>query len=110
VCRIGLINHETLLLDAEMDVILAVAIGGTSLGGGKFNLFGSIIGAHIIQALTVTLYAMKVPSAAVKAYKAVIIIIIVVISSPFVKETVINIFRKAARKRIKNEIPVKAAS
>ena len=29
-----LINHETLLLDTEMDVILAVAIGGTSLGGG----------------------------------------------------------------------------
>ncbi|NLC39382.1 MAG: ABC transporter permease [Clostridiaceae bacterium] len=110
VCRIGLINHETLLLDAEMDVILSVAIGGTALSGGKFNLYGSIIGAHIIQALTVTLYAMKVPSAAVKAYKAAIIIIIVVISSPLVKETVFKIFRKAAKKRVKSEIPMKAAS
>ena len=31
VSRLGLINHETLLLDVEMDAILAVAIGGTAL-------------------------------------------------------------------------------
>jgi len=85
VCRIGLINHETILLDIEMDAILAVAIGGNSLGGGKFKLSGSILGAYIIQALTITLYAMKVSSTAVKAYKAVVIIIIVVAGSPVVK-------------------------
>ena len=67
VCRIGLINHETILLDIEMDAILAVAIGGNSLGGGKFKLSGSILGAYIIQALTTTLYAMKVPSTSVNA-------------------------------------------
>jgi simple sugar transport system permease protein len=86
VCRIGLINHETILLDIEMDAILAVAIGGNSLGGGKFKLSGSILGAYIIQALTTTLYAMKVPSTSVRAYKAVVIIAIVVIGSPVVKE------------------------
>ena len=85
VCRIGLINHETILLDIEMDAILAVAIGGNSLGGGKFKLSGSILGSYIIQALTITLYAMKVSSTAVKAYKAVVIIIIVVAGSPVVK-------------------------
>ncbi len=85
VCRIGLINHETILIDIEMDAILAVAIGGNSLGGGKFKLSGSIIGAYIIQALTITLYAMKVSSTAVKAYKAIVIIAIVVIGSPVVK-------------------------
>ncbi len=85
VCRIGLINHETILIDIEMDAILAVAIGGNSLGGGKFKLSGSIIGAYIIQALTITLYAMKVSSTAVKAYKAIVIIILVVIGSPVVK-------------------------
>ena len=85
VCRIGLINHETILLDIEMDAILAVAIGGNSLAGGKFKLSGSILGAYIIQALTITLYAMKVSSTAVKAYKAVVIIIIVVAGSPVVK-------------------------
>ncbi|MCQ2586513.1 MAG: ABC transporter permease [Treponema sp.] len=85
VCRIGLINHEKILLDIEMDAILAVAIGGNSLGGGKFKLAGSIIGAYIIQALTTTLYAMKVSSTDIKAYKAIVIIIIVVVGSPVVK-------------------------
>ena len=86
VSRMGLINHETLLFDIEMDAILAVAIGGNSLGGGKFNLAGSVIGAYIIQALTITLYAMKVPSTAVKAFKAIVIIVIVVLGSPIVKQ------------------------
>ena len=86
VCRIGLINHETILLDIEMDAILAVAIGGNSLGGGKFKLSGSILGAYIIQTLTITLYAMKVSSTAIKAYKAVVIILIVIVGSPVVKQ------------------------
>ena len=85
VSRLGLINHETLLLDIEMDTILAVAIGGNSLGGGKFKVGGSIIGAYVIQTLTITLYAMKVSSTDVKAYKAIVIILLVVIGSPVVK-------------------------
>ena len=45
VSRMQIINHETILLDIEMDAILAVAIGGNSLGGGKFSLTGSVVGA-----------------------------------------------------------------
>ena len=86
VSRLGLINHETLLLDVEMDTILAVAIGGNSLGGGKFKISGSIIGAYVIQMLTITLYAMKVSSTDVKAYKAIVIVLLVVLGSPVVKE------------------------
>lgn len=86
VSRLGLINHETILLGIEMDAILAVAIGGNSLGGGKFHMAGSVIGAYVIQGLTTTLYAMKVPSTDVKAYKAVVIVAIVVIGSPVVKQ------------------------
>ena len=85
VCRLQLINHETLLIDIEMDTILAVAIGGNSLGGGKFRIGGSILGAYVIQMLTTTLYAMKVSSTDVKAYKAIVIILLVVIGSPVVK-------------------------
>ena len=85
VCRLQLINHETLLIDIEMDTILAVAIGGNSLGGGKFKISGSILGAYVIQMLTTTLYAMKVSSTDVKAYKAIVIILLVVIGSPVVK-------------------------
>ena len=86
VSRLGLINHETLLINIEMDAILAVAIGGNSLGGGKFKMIGSVLGAYAIQALTITLYAMKVPSTDVKAYKAVVIVLLVVMGSPVVKE------------------------
>ena len=87
VSRLGLINHETLLINIEMDAILAVAIGGNNLGGGKFKMLGSVLGAYAIQALTITLYAMKVPSTDVKAYKAVVIVLLVVMGSPVVKDT-----------------------
>ena len=101
VSRIGLINHETILLDIEMDAILAVAIGGNALSGGKFNLTGSVIGAYIIQALTITLYAMKVSSTAVKAYKAIVIIAIVVLGSPVVKRYMLMLRDKIFTKPMK---------
>ena len=94
VSRLGLINHETLLINIEMDAILAVAIGGNSLGGGKFKLIGSILGAYIIQMLTTTLYAMNVAPVNVKAYKAIVIIIIVVAGSPVVKSFLTNLWRR----------------
>lgn len=86
VSRLGLINHETILIEIEMDAILAVAIGGNALSGGKFKMPGSVLGAYAIQALTTTLYAMKVPSTAIKAYKAIVILLIVIIGSPVVKD------------------------
>ena len=85
VARQSLINHEKILLGIEMDAILAVAIGGNALSGGKFKMVGSVIGAYVIEGLTVTLYAMQVSSTAVSAYKAVVIIALVIIGSPVVK-------------------------
>ena len=105
VSRLSLINHETMLLEIEMDAILAVAIGGNALGGGKFKVTGSVLGAYAIQALTTTLYAMKVPSTDVKAYKAIVIILIVVISSPIVKQAFSRMWTKLkARGAAKKEV------
>ncbi len=101
VSRMQIINHETILLDIEMDAILAVAIGGNSLGGGKFSLTGSVIGAYVIYVLTVTLFAMKVPSTAIKACKAVVIILIVVIGSPITKKYVMQLRDRLFRKSTK---------
>ena len=56
-------------LNLEMDAILAVALGGNVLGGGKFSLMGSVIGAYTIQALTTTLYAMNVKADQLPVYK-----------------------------------------
>ena len=97
--RLSMVNHETLLVDIEMDAILAVAIGGNSLGGGKFRMIGSIIGAYAIQTLTITLYAMKVPSTDIKAYKAIVIILLVVIGSPVVKAFVSRIWNTRIKGR-----------
>ena len=98
VSRLGLINHETLLINIEMDAILAVAIGGNSLGGGKFKMLGSVLGAYAIQTLTITLYAMKVPSTDVKAYKAVVIVLLVVMGSSVVKEWASRFWKKLTSK------------
>ena len=99
VSRLGLINHETLLINIEMDAILAVAIGGNNLGGGKFKMIGSVLGAYAIQALTITLYAMKVPSTDVKAYKAVVIVLLVVMGSPVVKEAADRVTKRIRASR-----------
>jgi simple sugar transport system permease protein len=65
----------------ELDAILAVALGGNSLGGGKFSLWGSVIGAITIQALTTSLYAMGVTADQLPVYKAVVVVLIVAIQS-----------------------------
>lgn len=64
-------NNAGLLM--ELDAILAVTLGGTSLGGGKFSLVGSVIGALIIQALTYTIYSMGVPPEVNMVVKAVVV-------------------------------------
>ncbi len=83
--RIYSADTNNIGLNMELDAILAVALGGNSLGGGKFNLAGSIIGAYTIQAITTTLYALKVSSAQAPVYKAIVVILIVVIQSEPVK-------------------------
>ena len=103
VCRLNQLSHKTLLDAIEMDAILAVAIGGNSLGGGKFRLAGSILGAYIILMLTNTLNDMSVKPEAIKAYKAIVIIIIVIAGSPAVKSKISDLWKKirsGAKKRV----------
>ncbi len=83
--RIYSADTNNIGLNFELDAILAVALGGNSLGGGKFRLSGSIIGAYTIQAITTTLYALGISSAQAPVFKAVIVIMIVTIQSPAMK-------------------------
>lgn len=86
----GLINSSRIYsadannigLNLELDAILAVALGGNSLAGGKFSLLGSVIGAYTIQTLTTTLYAISVSSDQIPVYKAIVVVIIVSLQSP----------------------------
>ena len=97
VSRLSSINYSVIAKDIEMDAILAVALGGNALSGGKFNIFASILGAYVIQFLTTTLYKMNVQSDALPAYKAVVVILLVVLSAPSVREWMSRRFKIGAR-------------
>lgn len=101
ISRYSTINYSGVAKDIEMDAILAVALGGNPLGGGKFNIWASVIGAYVIQLLTVTLYAFRVSSDALPAYKAVVVILLVVASSPVVQRAFDKLKRKLASKKNK---------
>lgn len=64
-------------LGMELDAIAATAVGGTLLAGGRANIFGTLVGALIIQLMRYTLLAHGVPDAAAMLAKAAIIVIAV---------------------------------
>ncbi|MEU7676125.1 ABC transporter permease [Micromonospora taraxaci] len=66
----------------ELDAILAVVIGGTSLAGGRFFLSGTILGALIIQTLTTTVYAMDISPQTSLLFKAVVVIVVCLVQAP----------------------------
>ncbi len=68
-------------LGYEMDAILAVVIGGTSMTGGKFSLFGTVIGSLIIRTITTLVLYFGIVSEAIMAFKALIIAVVIVLQS-----------------------------
>lgn len=104
VSRLSTINYSVVAKDIEMDAILAVALGGNALSGGKFNMTASILGAYVIQFLTTTLYKFNVQADALPAYKAVVVIVLVVMSAPAVKEKIAFISKKMKAKSQVKEV------
>jgi len=72
-------------MTTELDAILAVVIGGTSMAGGRFSLLASMIGALVMQAITQSMYAIGVPAFALQAIKAVVVIIVILLFSEQVR-------------------------
>ena len=72
-------------LNYELDAILAVVIGGTLMAGGRFSLFASVIGALVIWTFTLTMYTVGVPANALKAAKAVLVLIVILLYSDQVR-------------------------
>jgi len=103
VSRLSSINYSVIAKDIEMDAILAVALGGNALGGGKFNMTASILGAYVIQFLTTTLYKFNVQSDALPAYKAIVVIALVVASTPVVREYISGLTKKLKVKKVVKE-------
>ncbi|MDV3126652.1 ABC transporter permease [Mycobacterium sp. 21AC1] len=65
----------------EMDAILAVVIGGTSLLGGRYSLTGTVIGALIIQTLTTTVYTVGIRPEITLVFKSLVVISVVLLQS-----------------------------
>lgn len=78
----------------EMDGILAVAIGGTSLSGGRFSLIASIIGALVVQTITTMILAFGVAPEVIRVFKALIVIVICLAQSPAFVAKLKNVFGK----------------
>jgi ribose/xylose/arabinose/galactoside ABC-type transport system permease subunit len=66
----------------EMDAILAVVIGGTSLAGGRFSLAGTAIGAFIIQTMTTMILTLGIAPQITLVYKAALVTMVCLIQSP----------------------------
>ncbi|QQE09999.1 ABC transporter permease [Planctomycetota bacterium] len=70
----------------ELDAILAVVIGGTSLMGGRFNIVGTIIGVLIIQTLNTTILMTQVGGHNIPAewnliIKSIVVLIVCLLQS-----------------------------
>ncbi len=66
----------------ELDAILAVVIGGTLLNGGKPHLAGSLMGAVLMQTLTITLLMQGVIKEHTLLIKAIAVLCICLAQTP----------------------------
>lgn len=83
----------------EMDAILAVVIGGASLAGGRFSLGLTLLGALVIQSLTISILVSGLPAQYTLVVKAVVIVFILLIQSPQMKDKVLAQWRRGRNAR-----------
>lgn len=77
--KIGAADGNSLGLLAELDAIAAVAVGGTSMSGGRAKIFGTVIGALIMLLITITVNMNNITYEYAQVLKAIIIIFAVYI-------------------------------
>lgn len=91
---IGRVEPDRLGQMLELDAITAVVVGGTALTGGRFTLAGSLIGALLVQTLTITLIRQGMPSDVAPVPKALVILIVCLLQSPQLRAQIV---RRTAR-------------
>ena len=94
--RISSCDSNNAGLNYELDAILAVVIGGTSMSGGKFNLAGTVMGSLIIRTITTLVFYFGVVSEAIMAFKALIIAVVIVLQSEPVRKWMAGLKRRPA--------------
>jgi simple sugar transport system permease protein len=88
------VNADEIGRGIELDAILSVALGGTLLGGGKFTIAGTVIAAYTVQTITTTMFAMGVPADQLNVFKAIVVVVIIIVSSDVFKEKVKQLFTR----------------
>ncbi|HEX4797563.1 MAG TPA: ABC transporter permease [Humisphaera sp.] len=83
------VNNTGLYL--ELDAILAAAIGGTSLAGGRFSLVGAAVGALVIQTLTTTILARGIAPELTLVIKAAVVVALCLLQSSKFRELLVRI-------------------
>lgn len=78
----------------ELDAILAVVVGGTSLLGGRFSIVASLIGAMIIQAMNTGILLSGFPPEFNLVIKALIVLTILVLQSPATRTAAVFLRRQ----------------
>ena len=78
----------------ELDAILAVVLGGTSLMGGKFTIAGTVIGVFTIQTLKSTIVFLGVPSPVSPVFMAAVVIVVVAVQSKRVRGVATRLVRR----------------
>ncbi|MEQ8676674.1 MAG: ABC transporter permease [Aggregatilineales bacterium] len=81
---------------SELDAILAVVIGGTSLVGGRFYLGLSVMGVLIIQSLLAGLYVSDLHPTTNLVVKAIVVLIVLLLQSQEFRQFVSQPFRRVA--------------
>jgi ribose/xylose/arabinose/galactoside ABC-type transport system permease subunit len=87
-------NNAALFI--ELDAILAVVIGGTSLAGGRYSLVGTLVGALVIQTLVTTVYTVGIPPITTMVFKAAVVTIVCLLQSPTTNEALASVRRRIA--------------
>jgi simple sugar transport system permease protein len=83
--------------NAELDAIFAVVVGGTALTGGRFSIFGSFLGALLIQLLTTTMYYRGVAPHVAPVPKALLIIAVSLLQSEKVRRWLAGVWQRKER-------------
>jgi galactofuranose transport system permease protein len=80
----------------ELDAILAVAVGGTAMTGGRFSLFGSLVGVALMQAVSTTLLTRGVGTEVTLVMKAFVVVAVCLLQSPVLHESIRRVRERAA--------------
>jgi ribose/xylose/arabinose/galactoside ABC-type transport system permease subunit len=81
----------------ELDAIFAVVIGGTALTGGRFFLVGSLVGALLLQTLTLSMYYLGVPPSVAPVPKALLIVAVALLHSERVRRNLSRLWQRRTK-------------